>query len=57
MGGKTKVAIVTGANCGIGLETAKALSSHGAHVILACRSLDRANEAMKQIQAQYVWQL
>lgn len=37
-----KVCIVTGASSGIGLETAKALYAMGAHVILACRSEDRA---------------
>ena len=37
-----KVCIVTGASSGIGLETAKALYTMGAHVILACRSEDRA---------------
>ncbi|MFZ5477713.1 MAG: SDR family oxidoreductase [Myxococcota bacterium] len=35
-----KVCIVTGANTGIGLATAKALAGMGAHVVLACR--DRA---------------
>lgn len=40
-----KVYIVTGANTGIGFETAKALIQQGATVVLACRSQDRANEA------------
>ena len=39
----SKVAIVTGSNTGIGYETAKALAVMGAHTIIACRSLERAN--------------
>ena len=37
-----KVAIVTGANTGIGYETAKALARLGAHIIIACRTKERA---------------
>ena len=37
-----KVAVVTGANTGIGYETAKALATMGAQTILACRSEERA---------------
>lgn len=44
-----KVIIVTGANCGIGLETSKSLSFHGAHVIMACRNLEKAKEAISSI--------
>ena len=39
-----KVAVVTGANTGIGYETAKALAVMGAHTIIACRSQQRAEE-------------
>ncbi|RMX45186.1 hypothetical protein pdam_00022662 [Pocillopora damicornis] len=45
-----KVAIVTGANSGIGFETAKALALHGAHVILACRNMNKANRAAAMIR-------
>jgi NAD(P)-dependent dehydrogenase (short-subunit alcohol dehydrogenase family) len=38
-----KVVIVTGGNAGIGYETAKAIAAMGAHTIIACRSLDKAN--------------
>ena len=44
-----KVAIVTGANTGIGLQTAKMLADAGAHVVLACRSAERARPAMKLV--------
>ncbi|CAI9734942.1 WW domain-containing oxidoreductase-like [Octopus vulgaris] len=44
-----KYAIVTGANCGIGFETARSLALHGAFVILACRNVESANEACQKI--------
>ncbi|KAF9128892.1 hypothetical protein BGX30_014149 [Mortierella sp. GBA39] len=43
-----KVAIVTGANTGLGYATMVALASHGAHVFLACRSEERALHAMEK---------
>jgi NAD(P)-dependent dehydrogenase (short-subunit alcohol dehydrogenase family) len=45
-----KTVIVTGANAGIGFETALALYETGAHVILACRNLENAAEALIKIQ-------
>lgn len=44
-----KVVIVTGGNCGLGFETAKDLANRGARVILACRSVRRANAAVEKI--------
>ena len=46
-----KTIIVTGANTGIGYETALALYEAGAHVVLACRSMDKAKEAQKKLEA------
>jgi retinol dehydrogenase 12 len=43
--------IITGANTGIGRETARQLASRGATVVLACRSLERAQQAVTDIQA------
>jgi len=45
-----RVVLITGANTGIGKETAKQLLKLGATVIFACRSKVRAEEAMKEIQ-------
>ena len=46
-----RVAIITGANTGLGLETAKALADKGAHVVLAVRNLEKGNQAVSQITA------
>lgn len=42
--------LVTGANAGIGFETARVLASRGAHVVLACRDARRAEAAMDRIR-------
>jgi WW domain-containing oxidoreductase len=44
-----KVAIITGANSGIGFETARSLALHGCTVILACRNEVSTLEAIEKI--------
>jgi NAD(P)-dependent dehydrogenase (short-subunit alcohol dehydrogenase family) len=46
-----RTAVVTGANTGLGLETAAALAAHGAHVVLAVRNLDKGKDAIGKIEA------
>ena len=43
------VALVTGANSGIGHETAVELAAHGAHVVLACRDRVKGHQAADHI--------
>ncbi len=50
---KGKVAIVTGANRGIGFEVVKALARKGAQVIMACRNLDNSEKAKNKILSEY----
>lgn len=45
-----RVALITGANTGIGLVTARELAARGAHVFIACRSLKRAQRAIDEIR-------
>jgi protochlorophyllide reductase len=46
-----RVAVVTGANSGLGYQTALALAMAGAKVILACRDLGKAETAQASIRA------
>ena len=46
-----RTVIVTGANVGLGFETALALYQAGANVLLACRSLQKAEQTREQLQA------
>lgn len=46
-----RLAVVTGANSGIGFQTALGLARKGAQVVLACRNPDKAGEALARIRA------
>jgi retinol dehydrogenase 12 len=45
-----KIVIITGANSGLGLETAKQLAKRGGKIYLACRSEKKGLEAVKQVK-------
>lgn len=46
-----RVAVITGANGGLGLASAKALAGKGAHVVMAARNQDKAAAAHDEIVA------
>jgi NAD(P)-dependent dehydrogenase (short-subunit alcohol dehydrogenase family) len=46
-----RTAVVTGANGGLGLETARQLARQGAHVVMAVRNRQKAQEAVGDIRA------
>jgi NAD(P)-dependent dehydrogenase (short-subunit alcohol dehydrogenase family) len=45
-----RVAVITGSNTGLGYETAAALATKGAHVVMAVRNLDKGKDAAALIQ-------
>ncbi|HZR37395.1 MAG TPA: oxidoreductase [Nevskia sp.] len=49
---KGRIAVVTGANSGLGLHTAAGLAQAGAEVVMACRNPDKAARALAEVRAQ-----
>lgn len=49
---KNKVCVVTGGNRGIGYEIVKGLASQEADVVMVCRSRERGEAALAQLQAE-----
>jgi NAD(P)-dependent dehydrogenase (short-subunit alcohol dehydrogenase family) len=47
-----KRVLVTGVSAGLGVETARALAQHGAHVVGAARDLSKAQRATEPVRAQ-----
>src|SRR5215471_8754896 len=47
---KGKRIFVTGVSAGLGVETARALAAHGAHVVGAARDLKKAETATAQVR-------
>ena len=45
-----KKVIVTGANSGLGFEASKMFAEKNAHVVMACRSLEKGKKARKKIE-------
>ena len=58
-----RVIVVTGANSGLGYHTSRALAQRGGRVIMACRNLERGEEARQRLMQESplhvpeVWQL
>lgn len=48
---KGRVAVITGANAGVGFQSAHQLARLGATVVLGCRSEAKCREAIKEIEA------
>lgn len=47
---RERIALVTGANAGIGRETVRGLARAGMHVVMVCRNRERGEEALADVQ-------
>ena len=47
---ENELVVITGANSGLGFSATKILAEHGAKVVMACRSLDKAEQAKEEIE-------
>jgi NAD(P)-dependent dehydrogenase (short-subunit alcohol dehydrogenase family) len=50
---KNKRVVITGANSGLGYETARALAKMDANIIMLCRSFEKGTQAAARIRAEY----
>lgn len=48
--GRKKIAVITGANSGLGFETARVLLLNGMQVVCACRNLEKGVEAVQRLR-------
>lgn len=49
---RKQTVVITGANAGIGFEAALDLAGRGARIVMACRSMDKAEQARKDLLQQ-----
>ena len=48
-----RIAVITGANAGLGFQISRALSQRGFHIILACRNPEKAQVAVASLQSEF----
>lgn len=48
-----KVCVITGATSGVGLEASKRLARGGAHIVMVCRNLEKAERIRREIKAEW----
>ncbi|WP_019853439.1 oxidoreductase [Actinopolyspora mortivallis] len=46
-----RTVLITGANSGLGLHSARTLAAHGARVLLGCRDAERGTAALRRVEA------